>query len=47
MDLEELEFFHLKVVIFTSSQIFMCFGTVCLNTIGSPVNIAEETKSTL
>ena len=47
MNLEELDFFNLKVVIFASNQILTCFGTLCLKSIGSPVNIAEGTPRIL
>ena len=43
MNLKELDFFHLKVLIFASGQIFTCIGTRCLYIIGSLVNIAEVT----
>jgi hypothetical protein len=47
MNLEELDFFHFKVPIFASDQIFKCLGTLCLNKIGSLVNTAEVTIRTI
>ena len=47
MNLEELDFFHIKELIFVTNQIFKCFWTRCFNTVGSLVNKAEVTARAL
>jgi hypothetical protein len=41
MNLEELDFFDSKVLIFASNEIFICFRTIWFDTIGSPENMPE------